>query len=65
MNINLDLHLVEIHIMRSLVDYIINFFDNYNISCGIFLHISKAFDTMDHSILLGRHLANMEFVVLL
>ena len=42
-----------IHAKLSLVDYIINSFENNNIGCGIFLDISKAFDTMDHSILLG------------
>ena len=39
--------------MRALVDYIVKAFENNNIGCGIFLDISKAFDTIHRSILLG------------
>ena len=37
----------------SLVDYIINFLENKNISCHIFKDVSKALNTVDLSILLG------------
>ena len=35
----------------SLVDYLINSFEDNKLTCGIFLDISKAFDTIDHNIL--------------
>ena len=38
----------------SLVDYLINFFEDNKITCGIFLDISKAFHTIDHNILLSK-----------
>ena len=41
------------HAILSLVDYLINFEDN-KLTCGIFLDISKAFDTIDHNILLSK-----------
>ena len=43
------------HAILSLVDCIINSIENNNISCGISLDISEASDTMDYSILLGKH----------
>ena len=42
------------HAILSLVEYKINSFENHEISRLIFLDISKAFETMDHSILIGR-----------
>ena len=42
-------------ITLSLVDYLINSFENNMLTCGIFLDISKAFDTIDHNILLSKH----------
>ena len=36
------------------VDYIVNYFENNTITCGIFLDIFKVFYTMDYSILLRR-----------
>ena len=39
-------------VILSLVDYIINSLENNNISRGIVQDIFKAFDTIDHSILL-------------
>ena len=38
----------------SLVDYIIDSFENNEIGCDIFLEIFKAFDTMDRSIIVGN-----------
>ena len=40
------------HAILSLVDYLINSLKNNKLTCGIFLDISKAFDTIDHNILL-------------
>ena len=38
----------------SLVDYLNNSIENNKLTCGIFLDISKAFDTIDHNILLSK-----------
>ena len=38
----------------SLVDYLTNSFEINKLTCGIFLDISKAFDTIDHNILLSK-----------
>ena len=38
----------------SLVDCLINSFEDNKLTCGIFLDISKAFDTIDHNILLSK-----------
>ena len=43
-----------IHAILSLVDYLINSFEDYMLTCGIFLDISMAFDTIDHDILLSK-----------
>ena len=42
------------HAMLSLVDYLINSFEDNKLACGIFLDISKAFDSIDHNILLSK-----------
>ena len=42
------------HAILSLVDYLINSFEDNKITCGVFLDISKAFDTIDHNILLSK-----------
>ena len=42
------------HAILSLVDYLINSFENNKLTCGTFLDISKAFDTIDHNILLSK-----------
>ena len=42
------------HAILSLVDYLIISFENNKLTCGIFLVISKAFDTIDHNILLSK-----------
>ena len=42
------------HAILSLVDYLINSFEDNKLTCGIFLDISKAFDTIDHNILLSK-----------
>lgn len=40
------------HALISFVNEIINAFESNKFSCGIFLDLSKAFDTLDHDILL-------------
>ena len=42
------------HAIISLVDYVLDCFENKSLSCGIFLDLSKAFDTIDHTILLRK-----------
>ena len=42
------------HAILSLVDYLINSFEDNKLTCVIFLDISKAFDTIDHNILLSK-----------
>ena len=42
------------HAILSLVDYLINSFEGNKLTCGIFLDISKAFNTIDHNILLSK-----------
>ena len=42
------------HAILSLVDYLINSFEDNKLTCGIFLDISKTFDTIDHNILLSK-----------
>ena len=42
------------HAILSLVDYLINSFEDNKLTCGIFLVISKALDTIDHNILLSK-----------
>ena len=42
------------HAILSIVDKIQKAIDERNYSCGIFLDLSKAFDTVNHKILLGK-----------
>ena len=42
------------HAILSLVDYLINSFEDNKLTCGIFLDISKAFDAIHHNILLSK-----------
>ena len=42
------------HAILSLVDYLINSFEDNKLTCGIFLDISMTFDTIDHNILLSK-----------
>ena len=42
------------HALLSLVDYLINSFEDNKLTCGIFLDISKAFNTIGHNILLSK-----------
>ena len=42
------------HAILSLVDYLINSFGNNRLTCGIFIDISKAFNTIVHNILLSK-----------
>ena len=44
----------KIHAIPSLVDYLINSFEDNKLTCLIFLNISTAFDTIDHNILLSK-----------
>ena len=39
------------HAILSLVNYLINSFENNKLTCGIFLDISKAFETIDNILL--------------
>ena len=43
-----------IHDLISLTDDIRNALDNNNVACGIFIDLKKAFDTVDHEILLKK-----------
>ena len=45
---------ITIHAILSLVDYLINSFEDNKSTCGIFQDISKAFDTIDHNSLLSK-----------
>ena len=42
------------HAILSLVYYLINSFEDNKLTCGIFLDISRAFNTIDHNILLSK-----------
>ena len=42
------------HAIFALVDYVINSLENNEMPCSIFLHTSKAFDTIDDEILLNK-----------
>ena len=42
------------HAILSLVDYLINSFEDNKLTCGIFLDIFKAFNAIDHNILLSN-----------
>ena len=42
------------HALLLLTDKMQRSIDNGTYSCGIFLHLSKAFDTVDHKILLAK-----------
>ena len=42
------------HAIQSLVDYLINSFENIKLTCGIFLDIHMAFDTIDLNMLLRK-----------
>ena len=54
-NANSDLFLKNTtHTISTLVDYVINYLENNEIPCSIFLDTSKAFDTIDHKILLNK-----------
>ena len=40
--------------LASFTEYILNGYDNDSFAIGVFLDLSKAFDTVDHTILLGK-----------
>ena len=42
------------HALASLVEYIKEKIDNNNYVCGVFIDLQKAFDTVDHNILLHK-----------
>ena len=43
-----------IHALISLTEHICNALDSNNIACGFFIDLQKAFDTVDHKILLRK-----------
>jgi hypothetical protein len=43
-----------LHAVLSIIDKIQNAIENGNYSCGIFLDLSKVFDTVNHQILLQK-----------
>ncbi|CAL4079903.1 unnamed protein product, partial [Meganyctiphanes norvegica] len=42
------------HALIELIDQIRFSMDNKQMTCGIFIDLSKAFDTVDHQILIGK-----------
>ena len=42
------------HAILELIDQVSNGFDNNNFVLGVFIDLSKAFDTVDHNILLEK-----------
>lgn len=42
------------HAIIHLTDMIVNSFENNELSCGVFLDLSKAFDTLDHDIIISK-----------
>ena len=42
------------HAVHELVDVIITLFENKKVTLAVFLHLSNAFDTIDHTILLKK-----------
>ena len=54
MKINMDLDLSTLHAVISITDKIQKAIDQGYYSCGIFLDLSKAFDTVNHPILLDK-----------
>ena len=46
-------HSTELAALR-LVDHLIAHMNRYNVSTNIYIDLSKAFDTLDHSILLSK-----------
>ena len=52
----------QFHALVSLTEDIMKNSDKGNISCGIFVDLQKAFDTVEHDILLAKSLNTTVFV---
>ena len=47
-------HYSTSHTLLNLIEAIMNALDDGNFACGIFIDLQKAFDTVNHSILLSK-----------